>query len=560
MRVRPTLAAKFLLVVAGGALLPLLVTGVWLTQSTRTSGEELLRSRLDAGLLRAAREAGTKWVARRSALLDIRDDTVVRRVLMTTSRVHLPGPTLLPGLRRAMSVLRDNVQTILLADSSGGARALLAADATGRAILLPAPDSSFSRAAENVNALPVRIPVSDGGRLLGWVEARLRSEALMPSPVASVQAAGAIFGVIDRRTGVAIVPLPFDPALLQHERFVWGRDEWLIARRPLEEPAIELLAAAPLSGFTLPFERARRTGLIGLALVALLSFMLTGILTRHTTRSLVTLTAGAEAVAAGDLTRTVRVQSHDEVGRLARAFNAMTESLRHTLDQLSERQAVAAVGEFAASLAHEIRNPLSAIRLNLQHTQEQLGDDERAKPIGNALRDIARLEQTLNGALRMARTGQMHMVRVNVADALQAAIRSARPEFEKRGVAFVDATESFGTLDGNSAALEQLFLNLLLNAAQACQPGDRAGIRSTLQQNQLVVTIWDSGSGFDANALNRAFEPFFSTKPEGSGLGLNVARRIAASHGGSIDIETNPSSGTQLHVRLPISNALTHAL
>jgi signal transduction histidine kinase len=261
-------------------------------------------------------------------------------------------------------------------------------------------------------------------------------------------------------------------------------------------------------------------------------------------------------VTRGELDRHVEPGTRDEIGRVTHAFNTMTESLRRTLAELSQRQAVAAVGEFASALAHEIRNPLSAMRLNLQHVQERLPIDAPAnEPLRQVLRDIDRLDGTLGSALRIARTGKMSLEPVELRIPLEAAMRIAAPEFERRGVILepLPVPDRATRMLGDSSALEQLFINLLLNAAQACEPGARAGVRTAVAGDSVTVTVWDTGRGFAPEAKNRAFDPFFTTKAEGTGLGLTVARRIVLAHRGEVAISSAPGGGTEVRVEFPVA-------
>jgi two-component system sensor histidine kinase AtoS len=551
-----SLRTKFLGIVVVGALLPLAVVGIWLSYTTQRSGEDLLRSRLDTTLARATREVGTRWIAYRSALLDLAQDTTVYRVILDAghSRARADTAIALPLLTRSFAELRAATQLVLFRDARDTARWVLAADAAGRPVLVSAADSLRVSTGSPGDALVTRMPITPPARrdARGIVEGRLHVAELVPASAGNSAGAGAVISVVDRANGTAVAPLPFDAALLQSGRFAWGGEEWITARRSIEDPYIELVVAAPLTPFVLPFRRAARTGVAALIGVAVAGLVFVTLLTRRVTRSLVELAGAAEAVARGDLDREVVARTGDEVGRLAHAFNAMTDSLRRTLAELSQRQAVAAVGEFASALAHEIRNPLSAIRLNLQHVEEQLDAHPSLRdPVGHSLRDIARLESTVAGALRLARTGRMHMEPLALSAPLSAAARAAEPEFRARGVTFEMVASPTDGVRGNSAALEQLFLNLLLNAAQATPSGGRVGAHVRADQASVTATIWDTGAGFASGARERAFEPFFTTKAEGSGLGLTVARRITTAHGGTIEIESVAGEGTSVLVRLP---------
>jgi signal transduction histidine kinase len=136
---------------------------------------------------------------------------------------------------------------------------------------------------------------------------------------------------------------------------------------------------------------------------------------------------------------------------------------------------------------------------------------------------------------------------------IRTSMRIAAAEFERRGVVLdpLPAADGEVRVRGDAAALEQLFLNLLLNAAQAGESGARAGVRVDSATHEITVTVWDTGPGFAKDADVRAFDPFFTTKVEGTGLGLTVARRIAIAHGGAIALATSPGGGTEVRVTLP---------
>jgi signal transduction histidine kinase len=558
-----SLRGKILLIVLGGGMLPLALIALWLTHSAQRSGETLLRNRLDSTLARATRDVGVRWVRQRSALLSIAEDTVVRRLLRAAnegrdSRAQPSGAQLAIPPSSAAS-LRAATALITIRDAGGRPRWVVDADASGAPILLPAADSLRVGYAAERDVLHIKLPISElGADSLGVVDAAFRTTSLVPATVGSAAGAGASVTVFDRATGIAVVTAPFDPDLLRRDHFVWGGETWLSATRDLDDPYIQLVAAAPLGAFTVPFEDAARRGFIALALVAALAIVIATILTRRATRSLVQLADAADAVARGDLDRHIEPHTTDEVGRLARAFNSMTASLRRMLAELAQRQAVVAVGEFASALAHEVRNPLTVIRLNLQHIEEHVAENEALhRSVARALRDIDRLETTVAGALRVARTGQLAMDTVDLRVPLEAALRAAAPVFAQRQVIIEPLPpEADGCqVQGNSAALEQLFLNLLLNAGQACSAGARVGVRVELFEESAKVTVWDTGVGFEPAAHTRAFEPFFTTKAEGTGLGLTVARRVVDAHGGTITIESEPGAGSNVHVVLRLARA-----
>jgi two-component system sensor histidine kinase AtoS len=260
-------------------------------------------------------------------------------------------------------------------------------------------------------------------------------------------------------------------------------------------------------------------------------------------------------VAQGELERRVEDAGDDEVGRLGRAFNTMTESLRRTLRELADRQALAAVGEFAASLSHEIRNALTSIRVDLQLLDEEAPEDASAPEIrSRALEKVNLLNRTVSDALSLARSGRVGQDNVDLCATLQSAAQSASPEFEERGAKLQSPSGASRPIEvrGDRGALEQLFLNLLLNAAQALDEGGSASVDLTTEDGIAVVSIRDTGPGIPEDLQERIFEPFFSTRPDGTGLGLAIARRTAQAHGGRISLRSSPGAGPTVEVRLPL--------
>jgi signal transduction histidine kinase len=550
-----TLRTKLLFIVFAAAIGPLALTGVWLTRTAERSGEQLLRSRLDSTLVNVAQTIGQQWVQRRSALLDVAADTMVQRDLELA--VAAKPATIPVRIRAGFDSLRTAAEVVVVRDTHERPRFLLASDTSGAPVLVPRTDSAGNAEFDRRGTITVGVTVFRrwSRDTLGAVEARLRTESLIPIGAGSVAGAGAVLAVVDRTTGSSVVPLPFDPSFLSLDRFEWGGTVWLTSRRSLEEPTVDVFAAAPLDPYTAPFQRAGSQGLIALIGVVVTTLLVTTLLTRRVTTSLTQLAVAADAVTRGDLDQQVRVNSHDEVGRVSRAFNTMTESLRGTVRALSQRQAVAAVGEFASALAHEVRNPLSAIRLNMEHLDERLSAHPELRPgVAQALRDIDRLDRTVGGALRVARSGTMELESIELRPVVDAAMRTALPEFSARHAVLgtLPGDTPTVTVSANAAALEQVLLNLLLNAAQALEPRGKAEVSIDADSANVTILVRDNGRGMTPESKARMFEPFFSTKPEGSGLGLTIARRIVTAHRGTISVESAPGEGTVAKVTLPL--------
>ena len=535
-----SLRTRLIVIVLFAAILPLAVVGVWLANSITRSGEELLRARLHESLVQLARGIGARWVAHRADLLSIAEDRAVQAVLTHQSEESDLRAAEFGG---ATARLQDSVQSVSVRPT--------ASQRSWPIMSARVDDNSTLSASFDVFE-------QSSGRRIGVLDARVRLAGLVPSNAVWTAGAGAVLGVVDRSTGASLLPLPFDAGLIAQDRFEWAGEQWMVVRQQLSEPAIELVVAAPVLPFARPFESATRQGILALVVVAALATILTTLLTRGTTRALGKLSDAATTIARGEYGATVDVgQAEDEVGRLGRAFNTMSENLKQTLNQLAERQSLAAVGEFAASLAHEVRNPLTAIRIDLQRLEEKAGDNPALRePAASALRAVSRLNATVTGALRVARSDQAMLERIDIRVPLRSAIEEALPELRVRALELRERLGSEPTdVMGDSAALHQLFLNLLLNAAQATPANGRVEIAVAHSERAVDITIADTGPGISPAQREEVFKPLYSTKAEGTGLGLAIARRIAAAHGGTLHVAESAHPGAVLVITLPVAGA-----
>jgi signal transduction histidine kinase len=379
--------------------------------------------------------------------------------------------------------------------------------------------------------------------------------ALLPPGELTPAVAGMVVGAFEPSTRISLLPVPLDPELLREDAFTWGGDRWLAVSRELEDPPLEVVIAAPLTPFVAPFEQTARRSTWLLVGVAATGLLLAALVTGRMTRSLEALSRAADAVARGDLDRRIEAQGGDEVSRLARAFNTMTESLQATLAKLARRESAAAVGEFAASLAHEVRNPLTAIKVDLQSVEERLPPDSPLRePQARALREVTRLDDTVASTLTVARSGRIRAKPLDLRAPVHAAADAARPSFDSRSARLrIEPSPSPIPVKGDAAALEQLFLNLIQNAAEALSPNGEAVVELSVEDGSAFVTIRDAGRGMPAEVQEKAFEPFFSTRSEGTGLGLPIARRIASAHNAELTLQSSPGQGTTAVVMLPLS-------
>ncbi len=531
---RRSIRLRLALVVTAIALVPPILVGAWVLRLTGGSGEQLLRDRLAAAAQQEATALDASWIRVRSEVLDFGDSPQVRGALRNPDGVVELPASVLPATVSGAAVEIPTGETVLVAGD--------------------AADPSWAREGDRLGAIRTRIPLYEGlsqdpsGFLLATV-----SVAGLRELAGSAGTLGSVTALRNPRTGAVLTPLAFDPASLGESRFQRDGEWWLAERARIPGPDVEVVAAAPLAPFVAPFREAGRTATLILSLLLVSGVVLVWIITGRLTASLSRVEQTAAAVAAGDLGREVPVVGDDEVARLAASFNRMSQSLRSTLRELAERESLEAVNEFAAALAHEVRNPLTHIRLDLQEIEEQLPDGSASRELqGRVIQDLERLNAVVEGALQTARSGRIQPQAMDLRDPMTAAVRAARPGAEAKGVS-IDwiPPEERCPLVGDSGALEQTFLNLLMNAVEFSPAGGVVGVSISAEETTWRIRIRDRGPGLGAEDPEVPFQPFYTTRPGGTGVGLGVARRIVVAHRGAVRLLPGAEGGTVAEVELP---------
>ena len=269
----------------------------------------------------------------------------------------------------------------------------------------------------------------------------------------------------------------------------------------------------------------------------------------------------------GDL-GTVQVNSPgeggDELSSIQRQVGTVVERLRRTGEELqATRQEVlrserlAAIGRLAAGVAHELRNPLTSVKLLLQHAASKSGDAVVAEQrMGLILDEIERMEATIQGLLDFSRPARPQRKLHDLRQTLERALNLVESRAEKQNV----TTElDLGLLplpvSGDPQQLHQVFVNLFINAIEAMPQGGALSIGLVPSAaDKLAVEIRDTGVGIPAELLPRLFEPFATAKERGTGLGLAVSRRILEEHDGSISVRPQTPRGTAFTITLPAAS------
>lgn len=305
-------------------------------------------------------------------------------------------------------------------------------------------------------------------------------------------------------------------------------------------------------------ERAKRTLTVAVSGWTLAGILLVAYVGNRIARTLTTpireLVAVTRAVSGGDFSRTATVSSDDEVGRLAEAFNEMTAELRRSREQLVQAERLATAGQVAATFAHEIRNPLSAIKMMMQLASERTNDPKLARYIENTLTEIGRLNDILEGMLDFSRPLPIQPRPCNLKEVLDSVLTFMEADLTHQGIRLSLEVHAAPVVFADPDALKRVFLNLLLNAAQAQPNGGEILLTVEEHGDFAHVEVADKGSGFSDEALKALFRPFFTTKARGSGLGLATVRRILVAHGGTISVENRSGGGARVRVTLPLGS------
>lgn len=317
-------------------------------------------------------------------------------------------------------------------------------------------------------------------------------------------------------------------------------------------------------------ERERGTGLaiIMLSLVAIIVGLGATLLSARTLRPVRTLIEGVSRIGRGDYTAQLGVQGEDEVAVLAREFDAMARSLqarelqlKAQAEALARAEQLAAVGRISAQIAHEVRNPLSSIGLNVEMLEDALAQASFSSPevahetkdlLTAVTREVDRLTEVTEHYLRMARPPHPTLVAEDVTEMLGSLLDFSREELERAGVQVVrDFAPDTPLVLADEAQLRQVFLNLVRNSREAMPGGGRLTVATRSFDKEVEVSVQDTGRGMPEAVRERVFEPFFSTKEGGTGLGLSVSQQILQAHGGSLSCLSSPGQGTTFVLRLP---------
>jgi two-component system NtrC family sensor kinase len=283
----------------------------------------------------------------------------------------------------------------------------------------------------------------------------------------------------------------------------------------------------------------------------------------------------------------IDVTTNDEMGHLATSFNQMTVDLQNaqkqiqegirnlehkveertrelkaTQSQLLHSEKLAAVGALAATVAHEINNPLTGVYtyirlMERKIDQGQYGPEEMEKYKGylNTMRrEVERTTAIVQNLLDFTRPKEPVRKAMNLVKVMEESLALISNKLSLTNIEVVKLFNPLPEIQADPAHMKQVFLNLLINASEAMEEGGTLTIRSDYHPdtNTVTMSVRDTGIGIEEKDLARIFDPFFSTKKKGTGLGLSVVNGIVTRHNGKVEIDSTPGKGTDFRVSLPV--------
>lgn len=283
-------------------------------------------------------------------------------------------------------------------------------------------------------------------------------------------------------------------------------------------------------------------------------------LIRGLTKPVTSLLEATRRLNTGDLDHRIK-DLQDEFGEVAASFNEMAASLKKQMHELQRTEQLRVCGEMAAGLAHEIRNPLAGMKISIEVLLSELDLEEGDREILlKVVEQIRNIELLIKNLLNYTRPVAAQPVSFDVNKIVEKTIYfiEKHPSFLSGGPrkqVIRELDDQLPEIVGDPQQLQQVFLNLLLNAAEAIGEGGEITVRTGLdaQAKTVSISLKDTGSGIASELQEKIFQPFFTTKGKGTGLGLAVSKRIVEEHGGNIKVTSNSDGGVTFTITLPVN-------
>lgn len=298
--------------------------------------------------------------------------------------------------------------------------------------------------------------------------------------------------------------------------------------------------------------RAASRTIVLAALASLIALVLVSeLVARRVTAPLEQLVLFTHDVAGG--TRARASAGGDEIGRLGQAFNEMLDRLDASKSALVRSEKLALAGLIAARVAHDIRNPLASMKIHAQLLQSRVKADDRSQALINfVLQDINQLESVIRDLIELARPGELKLMPADLNGVVRTLLKQLDARLLHRQVSVeLNLADRLPLVLADAGRFSQALLNVIVNAVDAMPNGGILTIATRFEDPNVILEVDDDGVGIDPDILDRVFDPFVSSKPEGVGLGLVNARAVIESHGGGIELGPRQPRGTRAKMTIP---------
>jgi len=431
------------------------------------------------------------------------------------------------------------------------------------------------RTATAVIAYLVAVPVG-GTDLRAWLEGHVRVEDFRRIFAMPEHVMGGATTAILERGGSSVFGAEMlagdsgQPGVLAALRDTEHVERVRVAGQPT------LLAVAPVMGTDwvvaamLPVDialaslsRLRNSALVGAVILVAAILIIATLSARSVTTPLRRLASAARDFGRGQRHRPIAAQGTDEVGSLIRAFDRMADDLEHSREEIERlhaeemrrAQQLASVGELASGVAHEIRNPLTGVRGALDLALRKLPVGEASRPLlEEAQRQLDRIDGATKQLLHYARPPELRQLTVNVDELVARAATVVAPRASAAGVTLhTEVAPSPLTVHVDPELMVQVLVNLMLNAIDAMGREGQLTVWAARHAPETWIGVRDTGPGVPKDLRAEIFRPFYTTKHQGSGLGLSISQQIVARHGGSLRVDDTPGGGATFIIALPLT-------